>query len=391
MHNSPKKKKMQILIGSLSTFLLLLSLLTGCSHIKPYYRSDVRLPRTFSAEESDLRYRLLLIGDAGETEKDDPVLLKLEQWANKKPDKTMVIFLGDNIYPDGLPEEGDIQRPEAERLLLAQIEVIKRSGANGFFIPGNHDWHQGLPGIIRQEKFINEELKRNDAFLPPSGCPGPTKIDVENLRIIVIDSGHWLNKKVIQRKDCAHADLESSLETLKTLLKTAENRHIVFVAHYPLDTHGIHGGFYSWQDHLFPLTRTVKWLWIPLPVIGSLYPILRWNVIKHPEDHNSSEFKNMRSQLLEAFRIKKPLIYAGGHEHALQVLDGIDAAELMLVSGAGSKSMLSSVGHKVNTLFAHLHEGFMAVDFLNDGRIWLYVVEPSEDEAVFSYEVKTNR
>jgi hypothetical protein len=391
MHTSPKKKQMRILIGSLSAFLFLLILLPGCSHIKPYYRSDVRPPRTIRAEEGDLRYRLLLIGDAGETDKDDPVLLKLEQWASKNPDKTMVIFLGDNIYPDGLPEEGDSRRSEAERLLLAQIEVIKRSGANGFFIPGNHDWHQGLKGLIRQEKFIKKELGRDNTFFPPPGCPGPTKIDVENIRIIVIDSGHWLNKKVTPETYCTHKDLESSVETLKTLIRTAEDRHIVFVAHYPLDTHGIHGGFYSWQDHLFPLTRAVKWLWIPLPVIGSLYPVLRWNVIKHPEDHNSPEFKNMRSQLLEAFRIKKPLIYAGGHEHALQVLDGIDAAELMLVSGAGSKSMLSSVGHKVNTLFAHLHTGFMAVDFLSDGRIWLYVVEPSEDEVVFSYEVKTNR
>jgi len=391
MHNSPNKKQMRILIGSVSIFLLLLNLLIGCSHIRPYYRSGLRPLRTFSTEESDLRYRLLLIGDAGETKKDDPVLLKLERWASKNPDKTMVIFLGDNIYPDGLPGEGDSRRLEAERLLLAQIEVIKRSGANGFFIPGNHDWHQGLQGMIRQEKFIKKELGRDDTFFPRPGCPGPTKIDVENIRIIVIDSGHWLNKKVTPETYCAHTDLESSVETLKTLLKTAEDRHIVFIAHYPLDTHGIHGGFYSWQDHLFPLTRAVKWLWIPLPVIGSLYPVLRWNVIKHPEDHNSHEFKNMRSQLLEAFRIRKPLIYAGGHEHALQVLDGIDAAELMLVSGAGSKSMLSSVGHKVNTLFAHLHVGFMSVDFLSDHRVWLYVVEPSEDEVVFSYEVKTNR
>jgi hypothetical protein len=98
----------------------------------------------------------------------------------------------------------------------------------------------------------------------------------------------------------------------------------------------------------------------------------------------------MSKQLKEAFAVRKPLIYAAGHDHSLQVLDIREAVEYVLVSGAGSISMLSSVTHSDNTLFAHLHEGFMSVDFLKDGSVWMYVVEPGENDVIFFKELKAN-
>jgi hypothetical protein len=390
LHSEQNIQSKRIWIAALISFLFILNLFTGCSHLKPYYRSNFNPSKILFAEEKDLRIRLLFIGDAGATKEKDPVMKKLGDWATKTPHKTMVIYLGDNIYPAGMPSKEDSEREEAERRILAQIEVIKKSGARGFFIPGNHDWKRGLPGLIREENFVKQELGRDDVFLPTAGCPGPVKIDVENIRIIIMDTYFWLNREINPEEGCPHKDLKASMATLKTLLQTAGDREVVFMAHIPLDTHGPHGGFFDWRDHLFPFTRLVKWLWIPLPVIGSLYPLLRWNVVKYSQDLNSTVFKNMSKQLKEAFAIRKPLIYAAGHDHSLQVLDMREAVEYILVSGAGSISMLSSVRHSDNTLFAHLHEGFMSVDFLKDGSVWMYVVEPGENDVIFFKELKTN-
>jgi hypothetical protein len=380
----------RIWIAILISFIFFLNLFTGCSHLRPYYQSNFYPSKILFAEEKDLRIRLLFIGDAGDTKEEDPVLRKLGDWANKIPHKTMLIFLGDNIYPAGMPSKKDSEREEAERRILAQIEVIKKSGARGFFIPGNHDWKRGLPGLIREENFVKQELGRDGVFLPMAGCPGPVKIDVENIRIIVMDTYFWLNRELNPEEGCPHKDLKGSISTLKTLLQTAGDRQVVFIAHIPLDTHGPHGGFFDWRDHLFPFTRLVKWLWIPLPIIGSLYPLLRWNVVKYSQDLNSTAFKNMSKQLKEAFAVRKPLIYAAGHDHSLQVLEMREAVEYILVSGAGSISKLSSVRHSDNTLFAHLHEGFMSVDFLKDGSVWIYVIEPGEHDVVFFKKFKTN-
>ena len=69
-----------------------------------------------------------------------------------------------------------------------------------------------------------------------------------------------------------------------------------------------------------------------------------------------------------------PLIYAAGHEHSLQVMSG-EAADYLLVSGLGSSSKATAVGHGDDTIFAHGHPGFMTLDFV-DEEIWLSVIEP---------------
>ena len=166
---------------------------------------------------------------------------------------------------------------------------------------------------------------------------------------------------------------------------------VIVTAHHPLATHGRHGGFFEWQAHLFPLTHVAKWLWIPLPGVGSLYPLFRWHVRRSDQDLIGGLNRRMRASLETALSSRSgtggPLIYAAGHDHNLQILEG-DVADYLVVSGSGSSSIASSVGHGSATLFAHEHPGFMAVDFTDEG-IWLSVVEPigSVDEVVFRIPV----
>jgi hypothetical protein len=300
----------------------------------------------------------------------------------------MVIFLGDNVYDNGMPPKEAPDRAEMERRLQVQIDVIKDSGAGGFFLAGNHDWKQGHAGLQRQADYIRSQLGRADGFLPRPGCVGPVKLDVANLRIIALDTDIWLNPELSPLGDCPRQGLDESLEELMGLLSTSGDRHVVVVSHHPLDTHGIHGGFFDWKDHLFPLRILKSWMWLPLPVIGSLYPILRWNLGRHFEELNSGSYRNMIGRFGEAFAIKKPLLNAGGHDHSLQVMEG-DTVGTILVSGAGIDSRLTTVTSSENTLFAHLHSGFMAVDFLVDGSVWLSVVEPGPKEVVFSLRLDT--
>ena len=83
-----------LLITNLS---LLLLTLTGCSHTKPYYRSELLETDKIVIQDTTLIERFILIGDAGETLEDDPVLASLFQWCSKDAAITHVLFLGDNI------------------------------------------------------------------------------------------------------------------------------------------------------------------------------------------------------------------------------------------------------------------------------------------------------
>ncbi len=368
--------------------LLLLMVTSGCSHTKPYMRPTVPQPDP----KAQLQYRILLFGDGGEpacnTAKNaldndhacvkDLTLQTLVSRASANPQQTTILFLGDNIYPEGLPEEREQnQYAQARQRLDAQIATVKDSNAEGIFIPGNHDWQRGknlgLEAIQRQEKYVNGKFfEAKVRFLPRGGQPGPVIVDKDGIRIVILDTQWWLHEQAKPQ----HTTPDIILKTLRAAISSAPTGDVMVVAHHPLQSYGPHGGFFDWQDHLFPLTALDRHLWIPLPIIGSLYPLGRRYLWRNVQDLDNRKNRDMVRKLTTTLRTKKPLIYASGHEHSLQVLKGSDSAHSLLVSGAGSKT--TKVSHGPETFFAHEHRGFMEVDFLLDGSVFLRVVEPRE-------------
>ena len=62
---------------------------------------------------------LFLIGDAGEPDPREPgsPLDSLYAQASVAPQRTMIVFLGDNVYPGGIPAEGAAEWADARRRL----------------------------------------------------------------------------------------------------------------------------------------------------------------------------------------------------------------------------------------------------------------------------------
>ena len=92
-------------------------------------------------EPGDVAVSLYLIGDAGKPDTvDEPVLAALHRDAGSRAGERVILFLGDNAYPRGLPVPGQPGRRAAERSLAAQVEAITATGSRGYFVPGNHDY-----------------------------------------------------------------------------------------------------------------------------------------------------------------------------------------------------------------------------------------------------------
>ena len=360
----------------------------GCSHTKPYYHPDI--PDTVKSEsktEGVLRYRLLLLGDGGVPRPDEPVLKTLGEWAQKDAAKTSIVFLGDNMYPEGMTER---RKHEAAERIGPQLSVVKDAGVHGLFIPGNHDWAgggvEGYNALMAQEKFINDALAGELNFLPSGGSPGPVALELPKtnpvIRIIVLDTQWWLHPH-----EKPQQSPETVIEELIALLDT--ELPVIVVGHHPLQSYGPHGGYFDWKAHLFPARLMKKWLWIPTPILGSVYPYTRGHFYKIDQDIGGRKYKNMVAQLNRAFAARQSsdqgtplLIYASGHEHSLQVLKG-DIVDYLLVSGSAASRKVTEVMSGENTLFAHQHTGFMAVDFFSDGKVLLRVVEPEDKEVLF--------
>src|SRR6187397_2150687 len=73
------------------------------------------------------------------------------------PERSIVVFLGDNVYPIGMPEDNRAELADARRRLAAQVLAVP-PGARGIFIPGYHDWARetayGLYSLRSQERTI---------------------------------------------------------------------------------------------------------------------------------------------------------------------------------------------------------------------------------------------
>ena len=352
--------------------------------------------------------RLLLIGDAGEPSvTGEPVVGVLADTAANLPGRTRIVFLGDNVYPDGLsPRSPDMRIPVLK--LQSQIDAVP-DGAEGIFVPGNHDWDSGgefgLEAIQNQEAYLRQS-ETEVRMLPRAGCPGPMVDPRPGFELIALDTQWWLHPYERLEDECVNGpDTATVSAGIRGLMPGDATKRVV-VAHHPIQTAGPHGGFFPWTEYVFPLTALDGrglWQWFPLPLAGALalsplssaagfgfgvfsavvHPIVRWVGVTR-QDLASTHYDRMVDQLNQAFSVNPPLVYAAGHDHGLQVFCGRPGEPIyQLVSGLGSSVKATPVGDTPLTLFAHSAPGFMMVDLLEDESVLLRVVELDPDGVVY--------
>ncbi len=365
--------------GRPTALTVLIALLLSCSSSPVLETQPAPEPRPGSVETS-----LYLIGDAGLPQPGDQVLTALRHDVSLNPERSTVVFLGDNIYPEGMPDSADPDRGEMERRLQEQIDAVVDAGGRAVFVPGNHDWAHGRATgwdtMRRQQEYIEAQGSPDVVLLPHGGCPGPVVVDLgERLRLMILDTQWWLHKHakpVHPTSSCPADSPQEVTDSIRAALRAAGGRYVAVMAHHPLASGGKHGGYFTILDHLFPLRELASWLWLPLPIIGSAYPVARMSGISS-QDIPSGAYQEMRDSLHAAFAEHPPLIYAGGHEHNLQVLDG-EVVTHMLVSGGGYYDHRDHAFYLAQSRYATSEGGFMRVDVLQDGRLRLAVLTVDE-------------
>ncbi|MGH7585224.1 MAG: metallophosphoesterase family protein [Gemmatimonadales bacterium] len=362
-----------------ATLVFLPGLLVACNG-RP---APSLLPAVLDAE---VVATLLLVGDTGAPWPDpDPTFGALADMAGRNPQRTAIVFLGDNIYPRGLPPEGAPDRAHAEEVLRAQVDIAREKGVRAWFVLGNHDWDyhspEGLESARRQAVWVRERGEGLAEVVPEGGCPGPEVRDMgEAWRLIFLDTQWWLHqgpKPVQGDTTCVVADSAGIVEALRTAIAEAGPRRVVVAAHHPLASGGRHGGHFGFRHHLFPLRELESWAWLPLPIVGSIYPLGRQ---RGASDQDFSGIRNraMRGALNQVFADQPPLVFAAGHEHALQVIQGRNLP-VHLVSGSGSTDHGSWVDWLDSTRYATSKTGWMRLDLLNNGRVRASVITLDED------------
>ncbi len=337
------------------------------------------------------QFYLYLIGDAGEPSVAAASYIATikSQLKENESASVAIVFLGDNVYPKGLEDEDHKRRKEGEQILKDQISILGNAGRI-FFLPGNHDWKKGgragLRQLGHQQAWIDSLLNSRIQFFPQNGCPGPVEISLsDQLTLVILDSQWWLHpweKPEGENSTCETKTKQDVIAELEDILQRNKGKQVVVTAHHPLYTYGEHGGVFTLKDHIFPLTPLSKGLYIPLPVIGSIYPLYR-KIFGNIQDVAHPSYKEFRSPLSSLMEKYPGTIYAAGHEHSLQYTnkDGVH----YIVSGSGSK--VTHVKQKGYARFVKPEMGFVRVAVANSNKTQIEYFNGSITQSIFSQTV----
>ncbi|HEY0273181.1 MAG TPA: metallophosphoesterase, partial [Chitinophaga sp.] len=316
--------------------------------------------------------RIILIGDAGELKNGHhPVVDALKGMVNFSNPRNTVVYLGDNVYPLGLPDESSPSFESARAILDYQVSLVKGTQSQAIFIPGNHDWKKSRPDgwniIKNQQQYIDSLGLANVSFYPKDGCPGPVPVPIgDNILLLLFDSEWWLfpYDKPGEASDCDCKSKNEVLAVVADIARRNPRKIIVFASHHPFRSYGPHGGNYTIKQHIFPLTDLNPRLYIPLPVIGSIYPLAR-GVFGTLEDLPNPTYQAMVQGIEKALSDHGPVIFVSGHDHTLQYIE--DKKNYYIVSGAGAKE--NRVRKGPGSEFASNGNGFAMLEYMQDSTV----------------------
>ena len=321
-------------------------------------------------EPTNVEAVLFLVGDAGNaSEGRSPVLAQLaaevEYWSAEldRDSAVSVAYLGDIVYPDGVHDRGHRSFPRDSVRLWNQIQVVAGPSAlakasQGLFLTGNHDWGN-MTGEAAVARALNLRAELDSAraatgaqvsLLPAVDHPGPVVRDIRgNIRLIFMDTHWWIQERSDEVK-------EAFFQRMEDAFVSSGDREVILLAHHPWASAGPHGVVASGSRS-----------------IGLLYLLSKSGV--YAQDVNAPTHGDFRARLRATFERagKVPLVYAAGHDHSLQVLEGRSSGDPrhILISGSGSK--LSSVEDTVALRYAAVKPGYMTLMFRDDDSVDLFV------------------
>lgn len=297
------------------------------------------------AQIDPIVHSVYLIGDTGKDTIPSEALFLMAFEAIDHSNST-VVFLGDNVYPNGNhPWKSGTREFNARRILLSQLELFSTFEGDLFMIPGNHDWNagrlKGLSAVKYQKTLVDSFTKKNsvnanagNTYFKTPGTPGPQLVKLHNgLNLILIDTQWWLHADLLHRVEAksgrnAKHEKDLFLQRLDSLLADVARKGewAVVCGHHPMYSNGNHAHRREPLRFLLNYTPLHIFSWM------GMNRFLR-------QDLFQPRYKKLRKNLRAVMSKYPNTVYVSGHEHNMQYLK--DRQVHYVVSGAGSKiSML---------------------------------------------------
>jgi hypothetical protein len=338
---------------------------------------------TVFAQDS-VQSRIVLIGNAGQ-------LINAVKKNIPFNDKTTIIYLGNNLSKGGLPDDALPGYETIKATLDSQIQIAANSKAKVLFIPGNNEWAlggaDGYDAVLRMQAVIDSAGNENIKMLPGEGCPGPVEVKVsDDVTLVIMDSQWWLHDedKPGQESDCPYKTQFEVLLELDEILGDNSDKVVLLALHHTFRSSSAKAAYFRLKQHIFPLTDVRPNLYLPLPVLGSLYPVTK-SVFSVKQDLRHPLYQSMIASIERVVKSYPYVIYVGGHDPSLQIIQ--DSGYNYITSGSGNKHARVSKGSK--NLYASSEPGFITLDISKKKHVQanVYVVDGDAAKIDFSKDI----
>ncbi|RYY61475.1 MAG: hypothetical protein EOO12_14330, partial [Chitinophagaceae bacterium] len=242
-----------------------------------------------------------------------------------------------------------------------------------------------------QVDYINSLQLNNVEAWPRGGCPGPETIEVDSQLVVVLMDSQWflyIHDKPGPGSNCASKSIEDFTTELEEIIQTHPNQLVVLAMHHPIYSQGVHGGAYTLKQHIFPLAEAIHGLYIPLPVLGSIYPIAR-GVFGNVQDFNHPVYRAMAKAIEDVLKKYPNTITVAGHDHSQQLLRKPKDSLYYIVSGAVAELTRLKKANS-NLLYGSVQNGFAVLEVLKSGKVnvrYYNVDSPGMEAPNFSREL----
>ncbi|GAA4350034.1 metallophosphoesterase [Hymenobacter saemangeumensis] len=307
-------------------------------------------------------HTVFLIGNTAQAELPAARLQQLRRVLEQHSGLFTVVHLGDLVSNSGLAKKSDTTLAQAGRERADALIALVKGLPQGriYFLPGDKDWansgRPGLKAVRRLEKYIEEQLPGQNAFLPSNGCPGPEVVDLApQLRLVAINSPwftHPFDRPEAPDTDCKTLTKQEFREQLQDVIDDTKDKNVLVVGHHPVISNGVYGGHQPLSRHLLP------------PVLGTVYAAYRQNV-GTPRDLANPRYQELRRELLNTLQSNPGVVYAAAHDFSLQLTPFQGNYHLV----AGSLVESQHVGARGDALFSESAEGFAQLEYATDGTV----------------------
>ena len=325
------------------------------------------------------RHNVYVLGspESASMKVEDVLLGHFEKQVINDSVENTVLLLGDFNHPRPNAEVG---RERSYHLL----DILSRVDGRVFAIPGHLEWSEGLDQLKKNELLIEKTLQNGDVVIPDDGCPGPEKKKIaKGVTLLAMDSQWWIgeqSEKFNRSNDCKNQTKEEVIEELIEHLDDEEG-HVIVGLHHTLFSDGRFSGYYNLKDHIFPLTSLNRNLWIPLPVIGSIFPFYRKS-FGTEQDMSYAPYQELRNRLKGVTEFRNGFFFLTGHEYNFQHFK--DGGNDYLNISSGLKT--TSLPNNSDRQYSSTNRSYGKLEFFDDGHVVFKLFELGDKGVEKVYE-----